>query len=249
MFTTSAPVAQPRLAVATARRMFPSPRTECASVEQTIRTSASIAARTWTSRNSVPMPLRFSDEFEHGFGWRPEDERLQRTSHAILAGGGVWLTDVVDGPGIDERIRALGEPAGVVQLIDRHKRDCATVAQRLGVAHHVTPFTDVPGAPFVVLPVARRSLWREIALWFPEERILVCGDALGSLDYFRARGEAFGVHPLLRLFPPRRALGGLEPEHVLVGHGEGVHGPEAAPALREALATARKRLLRALLPH
>ena len=195
------------------------------------------------------MRLRFSDEFEHGFGWSLEGERLQRTSHAVQTGGSVWLTDVVDGPGIDERIRALGEPAGVVQLIDRHKRDCAAVAERLGVALHVTPFTEVPGAPFVVLPIVRRRLWREIALWFPAERILVCGDALGSLDYFRARDEPFGVHPLLRLRPPRRALGGLEPEHVLFGHGEGVHGPEAAPALREALATARKRLLRALLPH
>lgn len=159
----------------------------------------------------------------------------------------MWLTDVVDGPGVDERIRALGEPAGVVQLIDRHKRDGAAVADRLGVALHVTPFTDVPGAPFVVLPLVRSRLWREIALWFPEERILVCADALGSLSYFRARGEPFGVHPLLRLFPPRRALGGLEPEHLLFGHGEGVHGPETARTLREALATARRRLPRALL--
>ena len=195
------------------------------------------------------MKLRFGDEFEHGFGWSPEGERLQRTSHALEVGGSVWLTDVVDGPGIDERIRALGEPAGVVQLIDRHKRDCAAVAERFGAPLHVTPFTEVPGAPFVVLPIVRRRLWREIALWFPAERILVCADALGSLDYFRARGEPFGVHPLLRLVPPRRALGGLEPEHVLFGHGQGVHGPEAAPALREALATSRKRLLRALLPH
>jgi hypothetical protein len=174
---------------------------------------------------------------------------LQRTSHALRVGEGVWLTDVVDGPGLDERIRALGEPVGVVQLIDRHKRDCAAVAERLGVALHVTPFTEVPGAPFVVLPLVRRRLWREIALWFPAERILVCGDALGSLDYFRAPGEPFGVHPVMRLFPPRRALGGLEPEHVLFGHGEGVHGSEVAPALREALATSRKRLLRALLSH
>jgi hypothetical protein len=195
------------------------------------------------------VQLRFNDEFEHGFGWSPVGERLQRTSHAVQAGGSVWLTDVVDGPGIDERIGGLGEPAGVVQLIDRHKRDCAAVAKRLGIDHYATPFTDVPGAPFVVLPLVRRRFWREIALWFPEERILVCGDALGSLGYFRARGEPFGVHPLLRLFPPRRALGGLEPEHVLFGHGEGIHGPEAAPALHGALATARRRLPRALLPH
>ena len=195
------------------------------------------------------MQLRFSDEFEHGFAWHPEGEKLQRTSHALRVGRGVWLTDVVDGPGLDERIRALGEPAGVVQLIDRHERDNAAAAHRLGVSLHVTPFTKVPGAPFVVLPVVRRGFWREIALWFPEERILVCGDALGSLGYFRAKGEPFGVHPMLRLFPPRRALGGVEPEHILFGHGGGIHGPEATPALREALATARRRLPRALLPN
>lgn len=191
------------------------------------------------------MTIRFCDEFENGVGWQVV-ERLRRTSHAVLAGGGVWLTDVVDGEGIDERIRALGEPAGVVQLLDRHNRDCAAVAERLRVPLHVTPFDGVPGAPFQVIPIVRRKLWREVALWFPEERVLVCGDALGSLGYFTTRGERLGVSPLLRLFPPRRALGSLEPEHVLVGHGEGVHGPEAARALEESLATARRRLPRVL---
>lgn len=192
------------------------------------------------------MKLRFCDEFDHGFGWQAVDEFLQRTSHALLADGRVWLTDVVDSPGIEERIRALGEPAGVVQLVDRHKRDCAEIARRLGVHLHVTPFAGVEDAPFAVLRVARVPGWREVALWFTEERALVCGDALGSVGYFRAGDEPFGAHPLLRLFPPRRALGGLEPEHMLFGHGEGLHGAEAAHALREALATARRRLPRAL---
>ena len=40
MLTTSAAVAQPRRAVATESSMLPSPRTECASVEQTIGTPA-----------------------------------------------------------------------------------------------------------------------------------------------------------------------------------------------------------------
>lgn len=195
------------------------------------------------------MKIKFCDEFDHGFGWQARDEFLQRTSHAVLAAGRVWLTDVVDGPGIDERIRALGEPAAVVQLIGRHKRDCEAVAARLGVPLHVTPFEGVEDAPFTVERVARLPGWREVALWFAEERTLVCGDALGGLGYFRAGDEPFGVHPLLRLWPPRRALGGLEPEHVLYGHGEGVHGAEAAHALQEALATARRRLPRALMPR
>ena len=38
----------------------------------------------------------------------------------------------------------------------------------------------------------------------------------------------------------------LEPEHILCGHGAGVHGPAATVALREALETSRRRLPRAL---
>jgi hypothetical protein len=191
------------------------------------------------------VQVRFLDEFEQGFGWIA-DEQLQRASHAVLADGRVWITDPVDGDGIDEHIRALGEPAGVVQLLDRHARDCAEVARRLGVPHLVTPFDDLPNAPWTPRRIVRLPTWREVALWFPEGRILVTADALGSVGYFRARGEPFGVHPLLRLFPPRRALGGLEPRHLLFGHGEGYHGDDAPEALREALRTARRRLPSAL---
>jgi hypothetical protein len=167
---------------------------------------------------------------------------LTRTSHAIAVDGRVWVTDPVDGEGIDERIRALGEPAGVVQLLDRHARDSAAVAERLGVPLHVVPFDGVEGAPFEVRPIVRRKRWQEVALWFPGERILVSADALGSLSYFHGRSEPFGVHPFLRLFPPKRALGGLEPTHLLFGHGEGYHGEDGGEALAEALRTARRRL-------
>jgi hypothetical protein len=190
------------------------------------------------------VQLRFSDEFEHGFGWRLEGDRIERTSHAVLGGGRVWLTDVIDGAGLDDRVQALGEPAGVIQLLDRHARDCAAVADRLGVPLHEM---EAP-APLTVLPIVRTRFWREVALWISEERILVCADALGSLGYFRAKGEPFGVHPLLRLFPPRKALAGLDPEHILFGHGPGYHGPKAPDALHEALATSRRRMPKALLP-
>ena len=192
------------------------------------------------------MPLRFDDEFEHGFGWSIEGDRLRRTSHAVLEDGRVWLTDVVDGEGLDERIAALGEPVAVVQLLDRHNRDCAAVAERLGVPLHVTPFTDVDGAPFVTFPIVRKRFWREVALWFAEQRALVCADVIGSLDYFRAPGEPFGVNPILRPFPPR-SLVDLEPEHLLFGHGAGFHGPGASEALQTALATSRRRLPKAWL--
>lgn len=193
------------------------------------------------------MSVRFVDEFEHGFGWVQAGETLTRTSHAVAVEGRVWVTDPVDGEGIDERIRALGEPAAVVQLLDRHARDSAAVAERLGVPLHSVPFDGVPGAPFEVRPIVRRKRWQEVALWFPAERILVSADALGSLSYFSGRREPFGVHPFLRLFPPKRALGGLEPSHLLFGHGEGYHGEDGGDALAEALRTARRRLPHAFL--
>jgi hypothetical protein len=189
------------------------------------------------------VALKFSDEFEHGFSWSLEKETIPRTSHAVRSGSDVWLTDVVDGPGLDERIRELGDPAGVIQLLDRHERDCPAVAARLGVPLYVV---EAP-AGIESRQIQDWRYWKEIALWFPRERILVCADALGSLGYFTAKGEPFGVHPLLRLFPPRAALTGLDPEHILFGHGPGAHGPETPRHLAEALATSRRRLPQALL--
>jgi hypothetical protein len=193
------------------------------------------------------VDVRFCDELDGaGFGWELEGERLHRTSHALAADGRVWLIDPVDVAEAIARSERLGAPAAVVQLIDRHDRDCASIAARLGVPHLEVPLGGVPDSPFDVVKVADRPLWREVSLWWPERRVLVCGDALGTLPYFLAPGERLGVHPLLRATPPR-ALGALEPRHVLCGHGEGVHGDEAAAVVREAVATARRRLPRTLL--
>jgi hypothetical protein len=195
--------------------------------------------------------LRFCDEFEGSVGWTPaEREFRRRTSHAVASGGRVWIVDPLDGEGVDGRIRSLGEPAGVVQLLDRHDRDCRAVAARLGVPLHVTPFGGVEGAPFEVVRIVDLPGWSEAALWFPGERILVCADAVGSASYFRTKGERIGVHPLLRLWPPK-ALARFEPRQLLVGHGEGLAGDEAADALQVALQTARRRIpaLLAALPH
>lgn len=187
---------------------------------------------------------RFTDETAFGFGWiAAEPAHLQRASHALADGGSVWLVDPVDVDGLDERIGRLGSPAGVIQLLDRHERDGAALAARLGTPFYRAPLAEVPGSPFEVLSVVNLPKWREAALWWPERRTLVVADALGTASYFRAPGEALAVHPLLRLFPPR-SLARLEPEHVLCGHGEGVHGPEAAAHFREALRTSRTRIPR-----
>jgi hypothetical protein len=195
-------------------------------------------------RNDPGTELRFCDEMEGGFGWQV-DERMQRTSHALLDGGGVWIFDPLVWEPALERIPELGEPVGVVQLLDRHKRDCAEVARRFGVPHYAVPLQGIPDSGFEVAVVADSRIWREIAVWVPSRRTLVCGDAVGGARYFRAGDEPIGVHPVLRLRPPR-VLGRFEPEHVLCGHGAGAHGPGTAEALRTALQTARRRLPRAL---
>jgi hypothetical protein len=186
--------------------------------------------------------IRFCDDFDGSLGWTPAAHEVrERTSHAVASAGRVWIIDPLDGEGIDERVSGLGVPAGVVQLLDRHNRDCRSVAERFGVPHHLTPFGGVRDAPFEVVRVVDLPGWREAALWFSTERILVCADAVGSASYFRARGETVGVHPLLRLWPPRR-LGRFEPRQLLFGHGEGLAGDEAAQALHKALRTSRRRI-------
>ena len=174
-----------------------------------------------------------------GFSW-VLDEPMTRTSHALAAGGRVWLVDPVDWPEAVERARGLGEPAGVLQLLDRHNRDCAKLAARLGVPHVVAP-DAVADSPFECIPLTRNRFWRESALWWPEQRTLVVAEAVGTNGFYTGRQATVGVHVLLRLSPPR-ALLRFEPEHLLVGHGEGRHGPGTADELRRALAESRRRL-------
>lgn len=190
------------------------------------------------------MKIATCDETSFGFGWiAAEPPLLERASHVLRADGRVWLVDPVDGAGVEERVRALGEPAGVLQLVDRHARDCASLAARFGVPHHRLPFAGVPDAPFEVRTVLNVPGWREAALWWSAEGVLVCTEALGTASYFRAPDEALAVHPFLRPYQPRalRAMARcLAPRHVLVGHGGGIHGAEAAPALRTAVQRGRR---------
>jgi hypothetical protein len=187
------------------------------------------------------VSVRFVDELEDGFGWI-EDGSLSRTSHALAVDGRVWLTDPVDGDGVEERVRSLGEPAGVIQLIDRHNRDSAALSARLGVRLHIAPLS-LPETPFRFLPLLRGRWWKEVALWWPERRILVCADALGTVPFFRAGDEPAGLHPFFRLKRPS-VLAGLGVEHLLVGHGEGIHGEAAAAAVEHAVRTGRRRFPR-----
>lgn len=161
-----------------------------------------------------------------------EQEFMERSSHALTADGGTWLIDAVDRPRVDE----LENVAGVIQLLDRHNRDCASIAARLGVPHHVVP--REPLGPFEFLPVRLKRRWREVALWWREERVLVCAEAYGTAAFYRAGDERLGVHPLLRLRPPRLDV---RPDVILCGHGSGVF-EDADVALQEALSTSGRRI-------
>jgi hypothetical protein len=185
--------------------------------------------------------VSFCDEFAvspsvGGFGWVEDTGFLRRCGHALADDGRVFLVDPFEHDGLDERVRAAGEPAGVIQLLDRHGRDCAQIARRLGVPLH--RLEDHP--PFETIPLATPPRWDEIALWWPGPRALVVAEVLGTARFYRAPGERIAVNPVLRLAPPRR-LGRLEPERILVGHGEGIH-EDATAALREAIATSRRRI-------
>ena len=184
------------------------------------------------------LTVRFCDDFDGGFGWIV-DEFMERCSHALVVAGKVWLVDPIAGGGVEERIRAAGEPAGVVQLLDRHNRDCAALAERLDVEHHLVPQGRV--GPFEFVTIKRKRRWSEVALWWPERRVLVCADVLGTAAYFRAADEPLAVHPLLRLLPPRDQLAAVNPARILCGHGEGIH-EDADAAMREALRTSRRRM-------
>lgn len=203
------------------------------------------------------------DEWEGGFGWiaRPS-EPLQRASHAIRSGDGLWLIEPVDAQGLDEVLSEFGAVAGVVVLLDRHARDAVEIARRHDVAVHVPAWMDrladridaaterIDGelgeTGFGIHRTVDLPLWHEAALIGDGGDTLVVGDALGTVDYFLAGSEPLAVHPLLRLAPPREAFGEFAPERVLVGHGTGVLADGAA-ALEPALATARWRAPRAYL--
>jgi hypothetical protein len=176
-----------------------------------------------------------------GASWVTGDV-LFKAAHALVHDGRVWIIDPVDTGDALERVRALGEPAAVVQLLDRHNRDSAAVAQRLGVPHHKVP--DVlPDTPFSLLKIDFGRGWRERALWWPEREVLVVPESIGTAPAFAVGRGPAGVHPFRRLAPP----GGLRafvPRHLLVGHGAPLHGSDAAGGLIDALERSRSDLPR-----
>lgn len=209
------------------------------------------------------MPLKTTGEatfdpderWDGGTTWIAHaGESMQRASHALVADGDVWLIDPLDADGLDEHLADIGDVAGVVVLLDRHKRDADAIALRHEVPVYIPEWMDdVAGemtAPverfgttladsYTVYPIKDSRFWQEAALYDQDEGTLVIPEAVGTASYFRTGGERIGVHPMLRLRPPRR-LREFDPERILVGHGEPVV-TEASDALADALDGARRR--------
>lgn len=160
-------------------------------------------------------------------------EPMLRSSHALAAGGLVWLIDPVADDAALEAARGLGEIAAVLQLLDRHPRDCAELAERYDVPLLRLP-DEVEDAPFTAFPVVSMPKWREQGLWWEAESLLVVPEAVGTGPYFAVGDGAVGVHPLLRMVPPVKALRRHEPERLLCGHGPALH-EGAAGAIRQAI--------------
>ncbi len=189
------------------------------------------------------------DRFDGGVGWIAyPDEKMQRASHALETDEGVWLVDPVDAKNLDE---LFSEVAGVVVLLDRHTRDAAEIAERHDVSVHVPSWMgvdlDAPVERFsgalsetgYQLRTVSTPLWDEAALYHENEGTLVVSEAVGTAEYDRTDDERLGVHPALRLFPPRDSFRNLAPERILVGHGTGIHD-DASAALSDALSGSRR---------
>jgi hypothetical protein len=170
-----------------------------------------------------------------------EESAMARAAHALLDDGRVWLIDPYEDAEAMAAVAELGTPAGVLQLLDRHNRDCEGLAQRLDVPLLRLP-VEAAGTPFQPIPVISNRAWREVALWWAERETLVVAEAVGTAPPF-ALGRRVGVHPMLRLTPPRKQLSGFAPERLLVGHGPAIESG-ADSALRDALARSRSDLPR-----
>lgn len=193
------------------------------------------------------------DLFDHdaGFSWIADPgETLQRASHALTIDGAVWLVDPVDAAAVRDRL-ASATVAGVVLLLDRHKRDSAQFARRHEVPVWLPPTLEDLAealdaqtasleselAPYHAQPLISNPAWTEVVL--TDGETLVVPEAVGTAGHFTTDEHPLGVHPLLRAVPPR-TLGSMRPDRILVGHGPPVT-TNATAALETALSGARRR--------
>lgn len=207
-------------------------------------------------KGSGTTTLAEIDSFDGGVGWLAyPDERLERASHALTTDEGVYLVEPVDSADLDDLLAEYGEVAGCVVLLDRHNRDADALARRHDVpvyrpawlesidSDYRAPVEDVGvelgDTGYEVFQLYDTPVWKEAYLYHPEEKTLVVSEALGTAPYFRADDERVGVHPMLRMTPPRE-LADYDADRLLVGHGAGVM-ERATSAVRDAIDGSRRR--------
>lgn len=173
-----------------------------------------------------------------------EQNAMARAAHGLAEDGRAWLIDPYEDADALAAVAELGTPAGVLQLLDRHNRDCELIARRLDVPLLRLPI-NADGTPFEAIPVISMRGWREVALWWAAHQALVVAEAVGTAPAF-ALGRRVGVHPMLRLTPPRRQLSRFQPARLFVGHGEPIESGADA-ALDDALERSRSDVPRLLL--
>jgi hypothetical protein len=210
--------------------------------------------RPMSMKGSDSTNLREIDRWDSGAGWIAyPDEGMERASHALVDDDDVWLVDPVDADDLDEFLAELGEVVGVLVLLDRHKRDAATIANRHDVSVHRPPWMDSIDsdidAPVTSLGgtlgetgyrVRKRidlPVWKEAVLYRPDDGTLLVPESIGTADMFCTAGERLGVHPVLRFTPPND-LADLSVDRLLVGHGPGIQ-EDAMSTIREAISESR----------
>lgn len=188
------------------------------------------------------------------------DEGGKRASHAIQGEDGVWILDPLNATNLEQLVDPLGEVVGVAVLSCWHARDAGIVANKYDVAVHIPEWMDrieervdapveaytlSPGdSGFEMLPCRPLPRWQEMFLYDSPSKTLVIPDSMGTIEPFRIGDERLGLELFRRLQPPEQ-LEGLEPERVLVGHGEPVTA-DAADALEVALTDARRQFPKAV---
>lgn len=217
---------------------------------------------------SASSGIEIVDRWPDGIGWMAHpEESAQRTSHAIRGQDGVWVFDPLDGPGVEERLNDLGDVAGVAVLSSHHSRDSAVFAARHDVAVHLPSWMDdaaakidapierydAPPGEWVELGASGISVrtvdpataWREAIAYRRADGTLRVPDMLSTVPDMTVKDERLGCYLFHRFAPPRAAFADVDPERILVGHGEGI-AQDAPEALESALDDARRYLPRAL---
>lgn len=191
--------------------------------------------------------------WEEGFSWIAHPrEGLKRASHALTFGDGTWLIDPLDFEELDDRLSDLAAVTGIIVLSSLHSRDADVIAHRHEVPVYIPSWMDgiemkldapierfersLANTKYRTHPVYDVSIWQECALY--DGSTLIVPEALGTAFHYKLPHQQLGIHPMLRLFPPRGQFAGLEPARVLTGHGFGTM-TNATAALENALKGAR----------